>query len=216
MGWRSSDQLVGDAEAECRIEPDGVTHKLGYVLQQVLQCLLGIASIEVDELRPYLGDMTPELPFADRSQVHLQIPPVQWAGHWAARPAPTCTGNNEIPTAALRSPPYAIRGQPREPIQPKRLFCAFYSTYRTTERASLLACRVTKPAELLPHIGRERLRLRALPAHHRTTIYDLCDRGVLPYFELKGARGRHFKREDLDALLEPGGQTDGKGTTRTQ
>jgi excisionase family DNA binding protein len=51
---------------------------------------------------------------------------------------------------------------------------------------------------------------------HRTTIYDLCDRGVLPYFELKGARGRRFKREDLDALLEPGGQTDGDKTTRTR
>jgi excisionase family DNA binding protein len=51
---------------------------------------------------------------------------------------------------------------------------------------------------------------------HRTTIYDLVDRGVLPYFELKGARGRRFKREDLDALLEPGGQSDGrrnKGST---
>lgn len=47
---------------------------------------------------------------------------------------------------------------------------------------------------------------------HRTTIYDLCDRGVLPYFELKGARGRRFKREDLDALLEPGGQSDGNRT----
>lgn len=43
---------------------------------------------------------------------------------------------------------------------------------------------------------------------HRTTIYDLCDRGVLPYYELKGARGRRFKREDLDSLLEPGGQSD--------
>ncbi len=47
---------------------------------------------------------------------------------------------------------------------------------------------------------------------HRTTIYDLCDRGVLPYFELKGARGRRFKREDLDALLEPGGQNNGNAT----
>jgi excisionase family DNA binding protein len=50
---------------------------------------------------------------------------------------------------------------------------------------------------------------------HRTTIYDLCDRGVLPYFELKGARGRRFKREDLDSLLEPGGQ-HGDKTTRTR
>jgi excisionase family DNA binding protein len=47
---------------------------------------------------------------------------------------------------------------------------------------------------------------------HRTTIYDLCDRGALPYFELRGARGRRFKREDLDSLLEPGGQSHGSGS----
>ena len=32
--------------------------------------------------------------------------------------------------------------------------------------------------------------------------------GALPYYELKGARERRFKREDLDSLLEPGGQAD--------
>ena len=50
---------------------------------------------------------------------------------------------------------------------------------------------------------------------HRATIYELCRRGTLPYYTLKGARDRRFKREDLDALLEPGGQTDGS-TTRTR
>ncbi len=49
---------------------------------------------------------------------------------------------------------------------------------------------------------------------HRTTIYDLCDRGVLPYYELKGARGRRFKREDLDALLEPGGGQGSDGRNK--
>ena len=49
---------------------------------------------------------------------------------------------------------------------------------------------------------------------HRTTIYDLIERGVLPYYELKGARGRRFKREDLDALLEPGGGQGNGGRTK--
>ena len=47
---------------------------------------------------------------------------------------------------------------------------------------------------------------------HRATIYELIRRGVLPYYTLKGARDRRFKREDLDALLEPGGREDGKST----
>ena len=51
---------------------------------------------------------------------------------------------------------------------------------------------------------------------HRATIYELCRRGDLPYYTLKGARERRFKREDLDSLLEPGGQPDGKRTTRTR
>jgi len=50
----------------------------------------------------------------------------------------------------------------------------------------------------------------------RTTIYRYCDSGLLPYFDLKTKGGRRFKREDLDALLEPGGKTDGTRTTRTR
>ena len=50
---------------------------------------------------------------------------------------------------------------------------------------------------------------------HRATIYELCERGTLPFFEIRGARGRRFKREDLDALLERGvpreGTDDGSG-----
>jgi len=44
---------------------------------------------------------------------------------------------------------------------------------------------------------------------HRATIYEWCRQGVLPYYTLKGARDRRFKREDLDSLLEPGGRADG-------
>ena len=54
---------------------------------------------------------------------------------------------------------------------------------------------------------------------HRATIYELCERGALPYFEIRGARGRRFKREDLDALLEEPrkeGTDDGTGETRTR
>ena len=65
------DQLFGDAEAERGTEPDGVALELAYVLQQVLKSLLGIAGVEVDELRPHLGDVASKLLFADRSRVHL-------------------------------------------------------------------------------------------------------------------------------------------------
>jgi excisionase family DNA binding protein len=44
----------------------------------------------------------------------------------------------------------------------------------------------------------------------RTTIYRYCDLGLLPFFELKTGRGRRFKREDLDALLEQGAPREGK------
>ena len=48
----------------------------------------------------------------------------------------------------------------------------------------------------------------------RSTIYRYCELGLLPFFELKTGGGRRFKREDLDALLEPGGkQTDGSDKT---
>ena len=48
----------------------------------------------------------------------------------------------------------------------------------------------------------------------RSTVYRYCELGLLPYFELKTGGGRRFKREDLDALLEPGGRkTDGDDKT---
>lgn len=49
----------------------------------------------------------------------------------------------------------------------------------------------------------------------RNTVYRWCDQGFLPFYELKVGRGRRFKREDLDALLERGvareGTDDGSG-----
>jgi excisionase family DNA binding protein len=39
----------------------------------------------------------------------------------------------------------------------------------------------------------------------RQTLYNLMDRGILPYYELKGVRGRRIKKDDLDALLRRGG-----------
>ena len=38
----------------------------------------------------------------------------------------------------------------------------------------------------------------------RRTMYNLMDRGVLRWHEIPGLRGRWFKREDLDALRQPG------------
>ncbi len=35
----------------------------------------------------------------------------------------------------------------------------------------------------------------------RETIYNLMDRGLLPYSEVVGVRGRRIRKEDLDALL---------------
>ena len=40
----------------------------------------------------------------------------------------------------------------------------------------------------------------------RQTIYNYINEGVLPYFELKGGRGKRIKRADLDQLLTPGQQ----------
>ena len=47
---------------------------------------------------------------------------------------------------------------------------------------------------------------------HRTTIYAYCDRGLLPFYELRGGGGRRFRPEDLDALLEPGNPKSEGGT----
>lgn len=38
---------------------------------------------------------------------------------------------------------------------------------------------------------------------HRTTIYQWCEEGSLPYFELRPGGGRRIRREDLDGLLKP-------------
>lgn len=40
----------------------------------------------------------------------------------------------------------------------------------------------------------------------KSTLYLWCDKGILRYYEFKDVgRGRRFKKEDLDALLELGG-----------
>lgn len=49
----------------------------------------------------------------------------------------------------------------------------------------------------------------------RSTIYRYCELAVLPYFVLKTGGGRRFKREDLDALLEPGERREGNGDNKT-
>jgi excisionase family DNA binding protein len=49
----------------------------------------------------------------------------------------------------------------------------------------------------------------------RTTIYRWEKAGLLRSYPLP-IRGRRFKQADLDALLESGGDVDGKGTTRTR
>jgi excisionase family DNA binding protein len=38
----------------------------------------------------------------------------------------------------------------------------------------------------------------------RQTLYNLMDRGILAYYELKGVRGRRIMKDDLDALLHKG------------
>jgi excisionase family DNA binding protein len=38
----------------------------------------------------------------------------------------------------------------------------------------------------------------------RDTVYSLSAAGRLPYYHIPGVRGRRFKREDLDKLLEQG------------
>jgi excisionase family DNA binding protein len=36
----------------------------------------------------------------------------------------------------------------------------------------------------------------------RDTVYTLAAAGRLPYYQIHGVRGRRFKREDLDKLLQ--------------
>jgi excisionase family DNA binding protein len=38
----------------------------------------------------------------------------------------------------------------------------------------------------------------------RQTLYAYMNEGTLPYYELKGKRGRRLRREDLDGLLTRG------------
>lgn len=77
-----------------------------------------------------------------------------------------------------------------------------------------------------PADARRRVTVRAVPEWlttneaaqylrvHRTTIYDLCDRGALPFYEITTGRGRRFKREDLDSLLKPGQSAHERETDR--
>ncbi len=49
----------------------------------------------------------------------------------------------------------------------------------------------------------------------RETIYSLMERGLLPYSEVQGVRGRRIRREDLDALLnENEGNADSEKTKK--
>jgi len=41
---------------------------------------------------------------------------------------------------------------------------------------------------------------------HRNSIYRWCQAGRLRFYELETGGGRRFRREDLDALLQPGRQ----------
>ncbi len=45
----------------------------------------------------------------------------------------------------------------------------------------------------------------------RQTIYNLIEREVLRYYEVKGLRGKRIKKEDLDGLIQrsdkPGART---------
>ena len=36
----------------------------------------------------------------------------------------------------------------------------------------------------------------------RQTLYNLMEAGELPYYTVKGLRGRRIKKEDLDALIK--------------
>lgn len=38
----------------------------------------------------------------------------------------------------------------------------------------------------------------------RVSIYSLMDKGLLPYTEVAGVRGKRIKKEHLDALLKKG------------
>jgi excisionase family DNA binding protein len=43
----------------------------------------------------------------------------------------------------------------------------------------------------------------------RQTLYNLMSRGLVPYAEVIGVRGRRIKKEDLDKLLR-----EGRGSSR--
>ncbi len=46
----------------------------------------------------------------------------------------------------------------------------------------------------------------------RQTVYNLIERGILPYTELRGVRGKRIKKEDLAALFKrTGGESKPKG-----
>ena len=50
---------------------------------------------------------------------------------------------------------------------------------------------------------------------NRRTLYGLMQRGKLPYYEMPGSARRRIRREDLDALLTPGGaKKEGETETR--
>ena len=47
----------------------------------------------------------------------------------------------------------------------------------------------------------------------RQTIYNLIEKGALPYYEIKGVRGKRIKEEDLDVLFKRADiSTDGTAT----
>jgi excisionase family DNA binding protein len=55
----------------------------------------------------------------------------------------------------------------------------------------------------------EWLTLREAAAYLKvgvSTLYRWMDEGKLRYYELESGGGRRFKRDDLDALLKPGGE----------
>jgi excisionase family DNA binding protein len=47
----------------------------------------------------------------------------------------------------------------------------------------------------------------------RRTLSRWCELGRLRFYELESGGGRRFKREDLDALLKPGGPGQGSPTS---
>ena len=41
----------------------------------------------------------------------------------------------------------------------------------------------------------------------RQTIYNLIERGILPFYEVRGIRGKRIKKEDLESLFQKSGPT---------